>query len=272
MLHNGENDSDSTALLNSCHRSIAHLYRDPKDVNVLSDVFAGGFTRGEKIENVQRCLVILDRRKVKYPNVDGSTTKTRHVFWDFYPNNQIFHFKTPGSLDTTFLQGSKINKLKLLMLDFDGTIQCYNGSGPMYTCYDLKKFGYFNKGVITQLRRMENDGYHIVIFSNGLMSGAKSFENKMAAFTKKRIEAFQKDLDTPLIACVSAANRNLDRKYNCRKPSRTMFNYFVTYHLKCKEEYIDFDHSMMVGNEVSDRMFAKAIGVRYEDANDFWKR
>lgn len=147
---------------------------------------------------------------------------------------------------------------KALLLDVDGTLR-RTLSGELFPCdpADVELL----PGRREVLRRYIADGYTLFFVSNqsGVASGKLTREAADAAFART-IEL----LDLPVAEVAYCPHPAFPVGCFCRKPLPGLGIALIQRHRLARE------HMIMVGDMDSDREFARALGVKYVDAADFF--
>lgn len=148
---------------------------------------------------------------------------------------------------------------KGLLLDVDGTLRITK-SGEIFprTPEDVELL----PGRREQLQRFVDEGYKLFLVSNqsGVASGTLSKEAAEAAFART-IEL----LGLPVAEVAYCPHPAFPVGCFCRKPLPGLGVSLIERHGLARE------HTIMVGDMDSDRDFAKALGVKYFDAAEFFK-
>jgi HAD superfamily hydrolase (TIGR01662 family) len=148
---------------------------------------------------------------------------------------------------------------KGLLLDVDGTLR-KTKSGEIFPrdANDVEIL----PGRREQLQRFIDEGYKLFLVSNqsGVASGTLSKDAADAAFART-IEL----LDLPVAEVMYCPHPAFPVGCFCRKPLPGLGISLIQRHGLARE------HLIMVGDMDSDRDFAKAIGARYFDAEEFFK-
>lgn len=183
--------------------------------------------------------------------------------WEEYDHSKIFIF-TPGSLR---------GKAKIAAFDLDNTIICTK-SGKVFPV-DTHDWQILYPDIPGKLKRLNSDGYKIVIFTNqkGISRGRTS-----APDFKKKVQRIIQKLGVPIQAIVSTGTG----KY--RKPNTGMWDYFAQ---KCNQGIpIDMGSSFFVGDAAgrpanwapkkkkdfscADRLFALNINVKFYTPEEYF--
>lgn len=141
--------------------------------------------------------------------------------------------------------------MKVAFVDRDGTVIYEPPDGHVY----LKDVRIL-PGVTESLRKLQDDGFTLVLVSNQSDTGTEQW----------RIDEFyltQNKLDAELIEHgvqfdhVFLCPHNDDQNCNCRKPKTGMVDAFLL------EHDIDTQKSCMVGDRDTDGMFADRLGIHF---------
>ncbi|MFT3881928.1 MAG: aldo/keto reductase [Gemmatales bacterium] len=148
---------------------------------------------------------------------------------------------------------------KGLLLDVDGTIRITK-SGEKYprSADDVELL----PGRKEVLKKWIKDGYQLFFISNqsGVSSGKVTTEQVEAAMART-IELLQ----LPVTEAIYCPHKAFPVLCFCRKPLPGLGVYLMRKHRLAKE------HLTVVGDLGSDEQFAKAIGAKYVDVNEFFK-
>ena len=147
---------------------------------------------------------------------------------------------------------------KGLLLDVDGTLR-KTRSGELFprSAADVELL----PGRREQLQRFVDEGYQLFLVSNqsGVASGTLSKEDAEAAFART-IEL----LGLPIAEVVYCPHPAFPVGCFCRKPLPGLGVALIARHRLARA------HMIMVGDMDSDRDFARALGVKYFDADEFF--
>lgn len=147
---------------------------------------------------------------------------------------------------------------KGLLLDVDGTLR-KTRSGELFprSAADVELL----PGRREQLQRFVDEGYQLFLVSNqsGVASGTLSKEDAEAAFART-IEL----LGLPIAEVVYCPHPAFPVGCFCRKPLPGLGVALIARHRLARA------HMIMVGDMDSDRDFARALGIKYFDADEFF--
>ncbi|HQR09077.1 MAG TPA: aldo/keto reductase [Gemmatales bacterium] len=148
---------------------------------------------------------------------------------------------------------------KGLLLDVDGTIR-HTKSGEKYprSADDVELL----PGRKEVLKKWIKDGYQLFFISNqsGVSSGKVTTEQVEAAMARTI-----KLLELPVVEAIYCPHKAFPVLCFCRKPLPGLGVYLMRKHRLAQE------HLTVVGDLGSDEQFAKAIGAKYVDVNEFFK-
>ncbi|OGG58100.1 bifunctional imidazole glycerol-phosphate dehydratase/histidinol phosphatase [Candidatus Kaiserbacteria bacterium RIFCSPHIGHO2_02_FULL_49_16] len=142
--------------------------------------------------------------------------------------------------------------VKVAFIDRDGTI--INEPKGTFQVDSLEKLEIL-PGVIEGLKRIQSDGYKLVMVSNQDGLGTKSFPAKNFEVAQNALlKLFEKEgiKFSEIFICPHFEKDNCD----CRKPKAGLVSGFL------KKETVDYERSFVVGDRESDAELAKNIGVR----------
>ncbi|MCK9324797.1 MAG: imidazoleglycerol-phosphate dehydratase HisB [Bacteroidales bacterium] len=143
--------------------------------------------------------------------------------------------------------------MKIAFLDRDGTL--------IWEPPETKQVDSIAKlrilpGVVEGLRSLQSDGFDLVLVSNQDGIGSSSFPTESFEIPQKEFLSQLEKEDVTFRAVFFCPHKAAE-KCTCRKPKTGLVDAFL------KEEAIDLESSLMIGDRETDRLFAESIGVRF---------
>lgn len=143
--------------------------------------------------------------------------------------------------------------MKVAFLDRDGTL--------IWEPPDTKQIDSLDRlrilpGVVDGLKRLQSEGYALVMVSNQNGVGTQSFPEKAFREPQEellRLLKLEGIVFTEIFVCPHLSEVGCD----CRKPKTGLIRVFL------KNPQIDLASSVMVGDRATDGEFAKAVGVQF---------
>jgi len=143
--------------------------------------------------------------------------------------------------------------MKIAFIDRDGTL--------IWEPPETKQVDSLDKlrilpGVIDGLQTLQEDGFELVMVTNQDRIGSSSFPKEVfEAPQKEFLSQLKKEGIT--FRSVFVCPHKQEDGCDCRKPKTGMVDVFL------KENAIDLDASVMIGDRETDGQFAEAIGIRF---------
>lgn len=146
---------------------------------------------------------------------------------------------------------------RVAFIDRDGTMICEPDDFQVDQLQKIK----FTNGAITALKSLSTKGYSLVMVTNQDGLGTKSFpeedfykcQNFMLEVLKSEGVEFEQ-----ILICPHFAEDNC----MCRKPHLGLVQKYL------RNNSIDYDHSFVIGDRMSDKMLAKNIGIKFYPYSD----
>lgn len=145
--------------------------------------------------------------------------------------------------------------MRIAFLDRDGTIIHEPTDTKLPTAATFRMLPY----AIERMKKLQDDGYKLVIVSNQGSGSPQSYRESSFAETQEMLEKECEKHGITFFNVFMCPHTDADACV-CRKPKTGMVDAFL-------ELYdIDLGHSVMVGDRPTDGEFAKNIGVRWVKA------
>ena len=143
--------------------------------------------------------------------------------------------------------------MKIAFIDRDGTL--------IWEPPETKQVDSLEKlrilpGVIEGLRTLQEDGFELVMVSNQDGIGTPSFPQEDFDKPQSALLELLSEQGIAFTEVFVCPHKQEDR-CNCRKPQTGMVDVFL------KENVIELDVSVMIGDRETDEVFAEALGVRF---------